>query len=254
MAGGRVTSRTGTAPDRYVYYPGSEEIGGDEIRIVAGGTGMPTARRSQTATSFVVELGNGDKFIFDIGSGSMQNIQSLMIPSDFLSKVFLTHLHTDHWGDLGSLWAGGWTAGRTSPLKVWGPSGAREDMGTAYAVEHMLKAYNWDYMTRAVTINPVPGEIEVTEFDYRAVNEVVYQENGVTIRSFPAIHSLADGCVRPAGPAPACVRLQQNPGVCQLSGRPLPGRNQRTQRPTLLVGQRHHISLLHLRPPCLGIR
>ena len=65
------------------------------------------------------------------------------------------------------------------------------------------------------------------------------------------IHSLADGCVRPAGPAPACVRLQQNPGVYQLSGRPLPGRNQRTQRPALLVGQCHHISLPHLRPPCL---
>jgi ribonuclease Z len=189
MAGGRVTSATGTAPDRYVYYPGSEELGSDEIRIVACGTGMPTARRAQAATSFVVELGNGDKFIFDVGSGSMANIQSLMIPSDFLSRVFLTHLHTDHWGDLGSLWAGGWTAGRTSPLRVWGPSGAREDMGTKYAVEHMLKAYNWDYMTRAVTINPVPGQVEVTEFDYRGLNEVVYEENGVTIRSWPCIHA-----------------------------------------------------------------
>jgi ribonuclease Z len=189
MAGGQVTSPTGTAPDRYVYYPGSEELGEDEIRIVACGTGMPTARRAQAGASFVVELGNGDKFIFDIGSGSMANIQSLMIPSDFLTKVFLTHLHTDHWGDLASLWAGGWTAGRTSPLEVWGPSGAREEMGTKYAVEHMLKAYNWDYMTRAVTINPTPGEIAVTEFDYKGLNEVVYEGNGVTIRSWPCIHT-----------------------------------------------------------------
>ncbi len=189
MAGGQVTSPTGTAPERYVYYPGTEELGKDEIRIVACGTGMPTARRAQAATSFVVELGNGDKFVFDIGSGSMANIQSLMIPADFLGKVFLTHLHTDHWGDLGSLWAGGWTAGRTSPLEVWGPSGAREDMGTSYAVEHMLKAYNWDYMTRAVTINPAPGEIRVTEFDYRGLNEVLYEANGVTIRSWPCIHA-----------------------------------------------------------------
>ena len=189
MAGGQVTSPTGTAPDRYVYYPGTEELGKDEARIVACGTGMPTARRAQAGTSFVVELGNGDKFIFDIGSGSMANIQSLMIPADFLTKVFLTHLHTDHWADLASLWAGGWTAGRTSPLEVWGPSGAREDMGTSYAVEHMLKAYNWDYMTRAVTINPTPGEIRVTEFDYKGLNEVVYEQNGVTIRSWPCIHT-----------------------------------------------------------------
>ena len=75
-----------------------------------------------------------------------------MIPFDFLAKVFLTHLHTDHWGDLPGLWAGGWTAGRTIPLEIWGPSGAREDMGTKYAVEHFLKAYNWDNMTRLATL------------------------------------------------------------------------------------------------------
>ncbi|MDH3226560.1 MAG: hypothetical protein OEM67_05670, partial [Thermoleophilia bacterium] len=93
MAGGRITSPTGTAPDRFVYYPGTEELGEDEVRVIACGTGMPTARRSQAACSFLVELGNGDKFIFDIGSGSMANIQSLMIPANFLTKVFLTHLH-----------------------------------------------------------------------------------------------------------------------------------------------------------------
>jgi len=188
-AGGRVMSPTGTAPDRYAYYPGTEELKADEIRIVACGTGMPSARRSQAATCFLVELGSGDKFLFDIGSGSHANLQALMIPSNFLTKVFLTHLHTDHWGDLTSLWAGGWTAGRTVPLEVWGPSGAREDMGTKYAVEHMLKAYNWDYMTRAATINPIPGEIKVHEFDYKGVNKVIYEENGVTIRSWPAIHA-----------------------------------------------------------------
>ena len=75
---------------------------------------------------------------------------------DFLRKVFLTHLHTDHWGDLPGLWAGGWIAGRTDALEVWGPSGAREDMGTKYAVEHFLKAYNWDNMTRLANLNS-PG-------------------------------------------------------------------------------------------------
>jgi ribonuclease Z len=36
--------------------------------------------------------------------------------------------------------------------------------------------------------------MDVTEFDYKAVNEVVYQENGVTIRTIPAIHAV-DGSV-----------------------------------------------------------
>jgi ribonuclease Z len=193
-AGGKVTSPTGTAPDRYVYYPGTEALAKDEIRVTACGTGLPAARRSQAASCFLIELGNGDKFLFDLGTGSMANLMAMMIPADFLTKVFISHLHTDHFGDLAGLWAGGWTGGRTGPLKVWGPSGAREDMGTKYAIEHFLKAYNWDYMTRAAAINSIPGQIEVHEFDYKAENQIIYQENGVTIRSWPAIH-IGDGPV-----------------------------------------------------------
>ena len=192
--GGKVTDPVGTAPERYVYYPGTEKLAKDEIRIIALGTGMPLARRSQAATCWLVELGNGEKFLFDIGTGANANMSALMIPFDFLDKVFLTHLHTDHWGDLAGLWAGGWTAGRTGPLRIWGPSGAREDMGTKYAVEHFLKAYNWDRMTRLANLNSKPGKILVTEFDYKAENKIVYSKDGVTIRSFPAIHA-GDGSV-----------------------------------------------------------
>ncbi len=194
LAAGVVKTATGAAPDRYVYYPGTEELGKDEIRLISLGTGMPAARRSQAATCWLVELGNGDKFLFDIGTGANANMAALMIPYDFLTKVFLTHLHTDHWGDLPGLWAGGWTSGRTKPLEIWGPSGAREDMGTKYAVEHFLKAYNWDNMTRLANLPSKPGQIVVHEFDYKAENKVVYEENGVTIKSWPAIHA-GDGSV-----------------------------------------------------------
>jgi ribonuclease Z len=193
-AGGAVKSPTGTAPDRYVYYPGTEELGNEEIRLFACGTGMPAARRDQAATCWLVELGNGDKFLFDIGTGSMVNVAALMIPYDFLNKVFLSHLHTDHWGDLATLWAGGWTAGRTGPLKIWGPSGATPEMGTKYAVEHFLKSFNWDLQTRNFRLNPGPGKIETVEFDYKGENQIVYQENGVIIRSWPAVHA-GDGPV-----------------------------------------------------------
>jgi ribonuclease Z len=193
-AGGKVTDPVGVAPDRYVYYPGTEELAKDEIRLFACGTGLPAARRSQAATCWLVELGNGDKFLFDIGTGSMVNVAALMIPYDFLNKVILTHLHTDHWGDLSTLWAGGWTAGRTTPLKVWGPSGATPEMGTKYAIEHFLKSFTWDATTRNFVLSAEPGKITVEEFDYKAINAVIYEENGVTIRSIPAIHA-GDGPV-----------------------------------------------------------
>jgi ribonuclease Z len=200
-AGGKVKSPNEVAPERYVYYPGTEVLAPDEARIIACGTGMPAARRGQAAACFLVELGNGEKFLFDLGTGCMTNVAALMIPMNYLTKVFASHLHTDHVGDLAALWAGGWTAGRTVPLEVWGPSGSREDMGTAYFVEHFLKAYNWDYMTRAVKISPIPGNIIAHEFDYTKENAIVYQENGVTIRSWPAIH---------AGDGPVSFSLEWN--------------------------------------------
>ncbi len=103
-------------PDRYVYYPGTEVLAEDEVRVIACGTGMPDQRRGQASACFLFEFGNGEKMIFDIGTGSMRNINALMIPAEYLTKVFLSHLHTDHWGDLDALWAGGWTAARPVPL------------------------------------------------------------------------------------------------------------------------------------------
>ena len=57
-----------------------------------------------------------------------------------------------------------------------------------------MMANNWDYQTRAFKINPIPGEIKVHEFDYKAENAVIYDENDVVVRSYPAIHA-GDGPV-----------------------------------------------------------
>jgi len=193
-AGGVVKGPNKIVPDRYVYYPGTEVLAKNEVRVVACGTGMPDARRGQASACFLFEFGNGEKIIFDIGTGSMRNINSLMIPAEYLTKIILSHLHTDHWGDLDSLWAGGWTAGRPVPLEVWGPSGQTPEMGTKHAIEGFLQAFNWDYQTRAYKITPIPGSINVHEFDYKAVNKVIYKDKGITVRSIPAIHT-GDGPV-----------------------------------------------------------
>ncbi len=81
-AGGVVTAPNIIAPDRYVYYPGTEVLAEDEVRVIACGTGMPDQRRGQASACFLFEFGNGEKLIFDIGSGSMRNINSLMIPAE----------------------------------------------------------------------------------------------------------------------------------------------------------------------------
>ncbi len=51
---------------RDTYFPNTEDLKSDEMRVIACGTGMPTTRAAQAAACFLVELGNGDKFLFDI--------------------------------------------------------------------------------------------------------------------------------------------------------------------------------------------
>ena len=181
--------------ERDFYAPNSEKLDSDEMRLIACGTGMPTSRPKQAASCWLLELGNGDKFLFDIGTGSAERIAALQIPYNYLDKLFLSHLHTDHFGDLDALFVGGALSGRQKPLRVWGPSGDTPERGTKYALERLYEALTWDLDGRKGITDPrgyVP--FEVTEFNYKGVNEIVYQEKGVTIRSIPAIHSL-DGPV-----------------------------------------------------------
>ena len=179
---------------RDFYAPNSEDLRPDEMRVIACGTGMPTTRAAQAAACFLVELGNGDKFIFDIGTGSAERISSLQIPYDYLDKIFIGHLHADHFGSLAEMFIGGALMGRQKPLRVWGPNGRSPELGTAYAVQKMKEMYTWDLAGRVGLVDFRGYSIEVNEFDYKAENAIIYKDNGVTIRSFPAIHSL-DGPV-----------------------------------------------------------
>jgi len=90
-------SPTQPAPDLDVYYPGTEALQPDEMRIVALGTGMPSPRPKQAAACWLVELGNGDKFLFDLGAGCHERIAEKKIPYDFIDKVFIQWSDTGIW-------------------------------------------------------------------------------------------------------------------------------------------------------------
>ena len=180
--------------DHSGYFPNTEYLGKNEMRVIILGSGMPNARKSQASASILVELGNGDKFIFDCGSESVANLGALEIPYDWLDKVFITHLHQDHFADLLALWIGGWTGGRHGPLRVWGPSGDKPELGTKAAIEGFRDSMLWDVTSRMGEVPSGGGEVQVNEFDYLAENKIVYKENGVIIRSWPAVHAI-DGSV-----------------------------------------------------------
>jgi ribonuclease Z len=176
------------------FRPGAEELGADEMRLTCCGSGNPIVRRAQAATSWLVELGNGEKLVFDVGGGSVQNLWSLEISPAELDKVFLTHLHLDHVGDMHVIYDGmGWA--RNTPLRVWGPSGYTPEMGTAAFCDHMEKAALWHNESKSGLVPSSGAKIEASEFDYSQFGPdnpriVVYEENGVRISAFPVIHCI----------------------------------------------------------------
>ena len=176
------------------YFPNTEILGADEMRITALGTGMPNQTKAAVSISYLVELGNGDKFLFDLGSGSLGNLFSIRPDFSKLDKVFASHLHVDHVGDFMAMHIGSWLSGRYTPIHMYGPTGSTPELGTKAFVEAMQKGYAWDLATRSGALPDLGAQIKVHEFDFRQENKIVYQKNGATIRSWPAIHSL-DGSV-----------------------------------------------------------
>ena len=172
------------------YVPGTEELAEDEIRLTFMGTGMPYPTRNQAAAGVLMEFGNGDILMFDVGSGTVANFNSMKISPAELTKFFISHLHTDHQGDLDMYWAQGIPFGRILPMQVWGPTGDGHALGIQAFVDGLLAANLWDLKSREGNIPTSGAEIITHEFDW-AETQVVYDENGITVTSFPAIHAMA---------------------------------------------------------------
>jgi ribonuclease Z len=176
-----------------VFRPG-EALGADEMRVTCTGSGNPVVRRGQAAASWLVEVGNGDKFVFDVGGGSVQNLFSLEIHPGALDKLFVTHGHLDHIGDLLVLFdAMGWA--RNTPLHVWGASGKTEAQGIASICRGFEAAAAWHIESKKGIVPSTGAVIVAHEFDSGAFSAdnpetLVYDDNGVRIYAFPVMHCI----------------------------------------------------------------
>ena len=176
-----------------MYVPGEEEIENGEMRVTVLGSGNPWVTRGQASASILVEIGNAERdlLVFDLGSGSLANYASLKLPVNKLNKVFLTHLHADHTGDLITLSGSYAKVGRADgPIYVWGPSGTEPRLGTRHFVEAIEEALAWDTEAGGGAINPDSMRILVSEFDF-SQTQVIYEENGVKVTPFPVVHAIS---------------------------------------------------------------
>lgn len=67
-----------------------------------------------------------ESIVFDFGPGALKNLRTSRIPTEGLSKVFISHTHADHITDLiPFLWAIQ-IDHRQAPLKIYGPPGFKD--------------------------------------------------------------------------------------------------------------------------------
>lgn len=96
-------------PEDYVVLLGTK--GGPAIRT---GSSMPTSNL------FVLD---GKQIVVDCGLGVTKSLVDHGMQLKDLSLIFISHMHSDHYIELGPLIHTAWTAGLKTPVEVCGPEG-----------------------------------------------------------------------------------------------------------------------------------
>jgi ribonuclease BN (tRNA processing enzyme) len=100
-----------------------------------GTKGGPAIRTgSPMPTSHLLML-DGNPIVVDCGLGVTRGIADQGVPLAAIRHIFITHLHSDHYLELGPLLHTAWTAGLSKTVDIWGPEG--------------LDAY-WDFFIKSM--------------------------------------------------------------------------------------------------------
>lgn len=159
----------------------------DKLHIILCGTGspIPDPNRSQACVAIIV---NGRIILVDTGDGAYDTLQSLNLPIDRISRVFITHFHSDHIADLGQIINRSWIAGRTQPLEICGPEGIQHVVDGFEQVYALDAGYRAEHHGDKMKLEN--RRISVNTFTFGNAEEAVtvLEEDGLTISSFPVEH------------------------------------------------------------------
>ncbi len=128
-------------------------MGQPNSRLVLLGTGTPNAEPERSGPSVAV-IADESAYLVDAGPGVVRRAVAAheagiaSLAPEKLTRVFLTHLHSDHTAGLPDLLLTPWTLGRETPLEVFGPR------GTARMVQHLTEAFRADIEERTRGLEP----------------------------------------------------------------------------------------------------
>ena len=149
------------------------------------GTGTPNPNPERMGSSYLV-LANNEPYLFDYGTGVIRRIaafspswggeyQTLEVKN--LKHAFLTHIHSDHTLGLADLIITPWIMGRSEPLKIFGPKGAK-NMHT-----NIIKAYQPDIDYRIYGTQPQNSTGYKVIFN-ELKDKFVYQDENIKVTAF----------------------------------------------------------------------
>jgi ribonuclease Z len=153
------------------------------LRVILLGTRSGPAIDAQRVGIGTLVVAGPEMLLFDCGRGVPTAIRRMAITPADVTKVFLTHLHSDHVIAVPELWLYPWASeGRSTPFHVWGPDGTKAMMA------NLQKAFVFDIHVRRDIDEKFPGDgIRVVSTEIR--EGVVYRANGVTVTAFLVDHA-----------------------------------------------------------------
>lgn len=151
------------------------------MEIVLLGTGFPFPQPDRAGPATLVRAG-GKEFLFDAGRAVLMRLAAVGLAAPALTRVCLTHLHSDHTSDFGDIVTTHWISSRMpTPLAVVGPPGTAEYCeDTRYLLRRDI-AWRMEYTPDLLPVEPA---FAVTE----AIDEVVFDSDGVRIIAAPTEH------------------------------------------------------------------
>ena len=158
----------------------------DATLLVMLGTGTPNPDPERSGPAVAVIAG-GRPYLVDCGPGVVRRaaaarlagVSALDMPK--LTRLFVTHLHSDHTAGYADLILTPWVLEREEPVEVFGPPGIRS------MTEHILAAYTEDIDIRLHGIQPQnPTGIEVITHEIEAGE--IYRDENVTVTAFAVQH------------------------------------------------------------------
>lgn len=95
----------------------------DDYVVLMGTKGGPAIRPGSSMPTSNLFVLNGQQIVVDCGLGVTKGLVDQGMQLRDLSLIFITHMHSDHYLELGPLIHTAWTAGLKTRVDVYGPDG-----------------------------------------------------------------------------------------------------------------------------------